>query len=172
MKVRGIQTSRKSKNDLIALCKACELIPLDINPDLTESEESSKATYLKKLQEFDVADPLSITAKFKEVNDVGEIPPIGLYNIFNYLLYSRADYDQRKLQAYKSAEDYRLCVDGHVLQVLTYDNGDSDIVSILSHVKPTQKDLTYLKKNFYTLWILVKKQDGIIKLAYCECKGG
>ena len=46
--------------------------------------------------------------------DLSNIPAFGLCDVFNYLLCSRADYDQRKLKAYKSFEDYRLFSDGLV----------------------------------------------------------
>ena len=46
--------------------------------------------------------------------DLCNIPAFGLCDVFNYLLCSRADYDQRKLKAYKSFEDYRLFSDGLV----------------------------------------------------------
>ena len=41
-----------------------------------------------------------------------------------------------------------------------------------SKVKPTQKDKTYLNKDFYDLWIVLDKEDCYVITADCECKGG
>ena len=43
--------------------------------------------------------------------DLHNIPDFGLYDIFNYLLCSRADYDRKKLKAYTSFEDFWLHVE-------------------------------------------------------------
>ena len=67
---------------------------------------------------------------------------------------SRADYDKKKLKAYKSAEDYRLFVDGHVEELSFNNNEDHQYCIIKSKVKPTQREKTYLKKMFYEVWIM------------------
>ena len=46
--------------------------------------------------------------------NLSDIPNITLYDVFNYLITSRSDYDKKKLKAFKSCEDYRLFFDGHV----------------------------------------------------------
>lgn len=71
---------------------------------------------------------------------------------FNYLIFNKSDYDEKKLTGYKSFEDYRLFYDGHV-ETLQY-NGISDTREVClfkAEVKPTQRDKSYLNKNFYDL---------------------
>ena len=172
LKARGVQTSGKHKKELIAICEACDSTSLPLNPDLEETPEQSLSSYKNKLAQLGVQDPFSIVEKFKEINNLNDLPSVGLYTIFNYLLNSRSDYDDKKLNAYKSADDYRLYDDGHVEKVLYFDNGDNEIVSYMAHVKPTQRSVTYLKRKFYKLWILINKENGSIILAHCECKGG
>ena len=60
-------------------------------------------------------------------SDLSGCPTFGLYDVFNHLLKHRSDYDRRKLQAYKSATDYRLFVDGRVEHLEYYANGDKDL---------------------------------------------
>ena len=59
-----------------------------------------------------VCDPMSLLYNSNFTSH--DIPPFGLIDIFNYLVNSRADYDNKKLKAYKSFDDYRLYEDGHV----------------------------------------------------------
>ena len=49
------------------------------------------------------ADPFNFTYSI----DLSEMPDVGLYDIFNYLIVFRTDYDRRKLSAYKAFDDYR-----------------------------------------------------------------
>ncbi|XP_067686978.1 uncharacterized protein [Haliotis asinina] len=81
------------------------------------------------------------------------------------------DYDRGKLRAYKSFQDYRLYADGHVNSVEYVDTTDT-VVIFKASVKPTQRDKTYLKSEFYNLWIAVDKMNVDIKTAYCQCPGG
>jgi len=97
--------------------------------------------------------------------DLCNIPAFGLYDIFNYLLCSRADYDRRKLKAYKSFEDYRLFSDGHVECLEVKENASSPVCIFRKKVCPTQKDKTYLKKPTYDVWLIIDNPDGEVKLA-------
>lgn len=46
------------------------------------------------------------------------------------------------------------------------------IVYFFNQVKPTQKEITLLKKKTYSVWMLLRKEYGAVELALCECPGG
>ena len=75
---------------------------------------------------------------------------LSIYDVFNYLITSRSDYDKKKMKAFKSCEDYRLFFDGHVKN-LEYNclSEDDPLCFFRAKVKPTQRDKTYLNENFY-----------------------
>jgi hypothetical protein len=84
--------------------------------------------------------------------------------------YKTTNYDQRKLKAHKSCEDYTFFFDGYEEQVQIKELRDDDLI-IKSCVKLTQKGKTYLNKSAYDVWILLSK-TGSVKCAYCTCIGG
>lgn len=87
-------------------------------------------------------------------------------------MHKTSDYDKKKLRAYKSCEDYRLFIDGHV-ESLTFNKcGDAEVCLFRAKVKPTQKDKTYCCTKFYQLWFAIKKSTGEGTSAYCTCIGG
>ena len=53
------------------------------------------------------------------VNNFADSPPFGLYDIFNYLIHHSTEYDKQGLAAYKSFDEYHLCLDGYVESLLT-----------------------------------------------------
>ena len=93
----------------------------------------------------------------------------GLYDIFNYLIEKRTDFNKKVTKAYKSFEDYRLFYDGHVLDLKCHTNGK--FCCYFARVRPTQRQKTYLLTDSYKLWILADS-DGDILLAFCQCPGG
>ena len=103
LKLKGITVSSAvTKLQLINLCKAAE--PLQNDPNLYQC--STKEIVQRKLSMIRiVCDPMSL--QYNSNFTSHDIPPFGLIDIFNYLVYSRADYDNKKLKAYKSFDDYR-----------------------------------------------------------------
>ena len=141
---------------------------MPVDPDF-QNVGSAFQSVSDKLKSLGIDDPWSLQGFSQDLSD---IPDFGLYDIFNYMLCSRADYDRRKLKAYKSFEDYRLHCDGHV-ELLEYSpNDDSSFCIFRSKVKPTQKAKTYLKTEVYKVWFLLDKLTGEVRLAYCQCQGG
>lgn len=124
----------------------------------------------QKLSSLPISDPF-VDKNF--TNDFSEVPTnFTLFDIFKYLLHKTSDYDKKKLRAYKSCEDYRLFIDGHV-ESLTFNKcGDAEVCLFRAKVKPTQKDKTYCCTKFYQLWFAIKKSTGEVTSAYCTCIGG
>ena len=114
-------------------------------------------------------DPLTMDGFSSELS---RIPNLTLYDVFNYLITSRADYDRRKLKAYKSCDDYRLFYDGHVENLQYNSLGDNQYGLFRAKVKPTQREKTYLNKTHYDLWLSIGKKNGDVRSAYCTCIGG
>jgi hypothetical protein len=169
---KGVTTTGYKKELLIILAQCVEGCRLPSDPD--HARIDTKAILNKKLVELscDCGNPFSLEDSLFST-DLSESPDFGLYDIFNYLLYSRTDYDRKKLKAYKSFEDYRLFYDGNVENLeFCKSIANSDMCLFRAAVKPTQRDQTYLKKHTYRLWFLLSKSSGSIALAYCECPGG
>ena len=57
---------------------------------------------------------MTVTNIFRYIDDLSCSPDFSLYDVFNYLLLNWTDYDKKKLEAYKSADEYRLFYDGYV----------------------------------------------------------
>lgn len=165
---RGVTVSGFRRQLLLEVASAVDRCQLPTDPDYQNVD--AKVTIDDKLKAVGLQDSPWSMNDFS--SDLSDIPDFGLYDIFNYLLCSRADYDRRKLKAYKSFEDYRLYYDGHV-ELLEYKNlTDKSLCIFRSRVRPTQKAKTFLKKDLYDVWFLIDAKHGEVKLAYCECPGG
>lgn len=165
---RGISTNNFKKVKLIELCEAVKSLDLPLDPDF--KCQSIVADLKQKLSNLPISDPF-LDDSF--TSDFSNIPlTFTLYDIFNYLLHKTSDYDKKRLKAYKSCEDYRLFVDGHV-ENLTFNNcGDASVCVFRAKVKPTQRDKTYMNTKYYHLWFSIKKSTGEVMSAYCNCIGG
>lgn len=67
------------------------------------------------------------------------IPPFGMEDIFNFLIFKSGEYDRHKIASYKAFEDYGLFEDGHVEDVKIKVEGHFIFVG---KVKPTTKSVT------------------------------
>ena len=140
LKERGVTYTGKRKQFLIELCQACSAIPLETDPDFNCHD--SLTDQRDTLTALNINDPFASNDAF--INDLSDLPPIGLYDIFNYLLETPADYDVKKLKAYKSADDYKL-YSGGAVEDLTYSaNGEHALGIVKARVKPTQKNLWFV----------------------------
>ena len=116
-----------------------------------------------KVAGYSSVDPLALSEEHLS-HDLSAVPRIGLYDIFNYLICSRTDYDGTQIRAYKSFEDYRLFKDGHVLDlkvanvksndVESNDDSHTAVTVVINDVRPTQRNMT--KLNSY-----VATKDGL-----------
>ena len=165
LKLKGITVSSGvTKLQLINLCKAAE--PLQDDPNLYQC--STKEIVQRKLSMIGiVCDPMSLLYNSNFTSH--DIPPFGLIDIFNYLVNSRADYDNKKLKAYKSFDDYRLYEDGHI-QSLSLKKLKNHYI-FLASVLPTCRAITFLQKPAYSCWFLLNN-EGEVYTAYCECMLG
>jgi hypothetical protein len=152
----------------VKLCEAVRHLDLPKNPECVNI--SSTNDVIRKLDAFGCKDPLTMDGFSHCMSD---LPTITLYDVFNYLITSRSDYDRKKLKAYKSCEDYRLYFDGHIEDLEYNGLSKEDLLCFFrAKVKPTQRDKTYLNESCYRLWLCVGKQHGNVKSAYCTCIWG
>ena len=161
--------TRLSKHSLVKLCEAVYNLDLPKNPDYQGISSSDDLARKLKILGLKGEDPLNMDGFSSRLSD---IPNVTLYDFFNYLITSRADYDRRKLKAYKSCDDYRLFYDGHVENLEFNGLGDSPLCLFRAKVKPTQGDKTYQNKSHYSLWLCIGKKNGDVRSAYCTCIGG
>ena len=164
---RGVTYSGKRKEDLVQICQACSAISLQTDPDFACHD--SARDLKKKLTDLNLTNPFNVDGF---TNDLSELSPIGLYDIFNYLLETRTDYDGKKLKAFKSADDFRLFQDGAVEDLVYSKNGDHELGIVKAKVIPTQKKKTYLQETTYSVWLAIKKEAGTVVIARCVCAGG
>lgn len=166
LKERGVSITKINKEKLVALCEAVDRINLPINPDMT-GEKTDPMERSRSV--FGIDNPFELEG-FS--SDLSCMPSFSLFDLFNYLVYQTANYDRKKLKAYKSCEDYRLFFDGYVENLMYTEVPEKNICVFKSAIKPTQKDKTYLNKPFYDAWVIVDKQTSEVKMAYCTCIGG
>ena len=169
LRSRGVSVTGYNKPILKEIAIAVQKLELPEDPDfLRDSVQDCviKKLTLAGLQNFKPLEHPGYTSDFTN------IPEFGLIDIFNYLIFNRSEYDGKKLKGYKSYDDYRLFYDGSVEVLEFNDLGDHRNCLFRTKVKPTQKDKTFLNKDFYELWIVLDKEDGYVITAHCECKGG
>lgn len=169
LRSRGVSVTGYNKPILKEIAIAVQKLELPEDPDfLRDSVQDCviKKLILAGLQNHKPLEHPGYTSDFTN------IPQFGLIDIFNYLIFNRSDYDGKKLKGYKSYDDYRLFYDGNVEVLEFNDLGDHRNCLFRAKVKPTQKDKTFLNKDFYELWIVLDKEDGYVITAHCECKGG
>ena len=107
----GVTITGYNKSVLKAIALAVERLQLPEDPDyLSDSFHQSIQNKLSRVGLPD-CNPLTVEGYTSEFS---EIPEFGLIDIFNYMIFSKADFDGRKLKGYKSYEDYRLFYDGSV----------------------------------------------------------
>ncbi|XP_060084278.1 uncharacterized protein LOC132563554 [Ylistrum balloti] len=167
---RGISVTGILKNKLVNLCEAVETLNLPVDPDCLSCKDDSTVT-LDKIRSVGCPFDNPFTAP-GYTSDFSNIPDFSLYDLFNYLINSKADYDKKKLKAYKSCDDYRLFIDGHIEELLFNELKSYPVCLFKAKCKPTQREVTYLNKKHYDLWILIEKEHSEVKAAYCTCTGG
>ena len=87
-----------------------------------------------------VPDPFSIPEN-QCTNRLNHVPPFGIEDIFNLLIFKSSDYNRQKIASYKAFEEYGLFEDGYVEQVLVKELECGHFV-FLGTVKPTMVSQT------------------------------
>ena len=109
---RGVQVSTYRKPELIRLAKAVASMNLPTDPDF-ENDCIEECLIRRPTLPAGrkLTDPFQMTSLS---NDLSELPPFGLMDIFNHLIMSKADYDKSMLSSWPSFEEYHLCLNGHI----------------------------------------------------------
>ena len=80
------------------------------------------------------------------------VPPFGIEDNFNFLIFKSFDYDRQKVASYKAFKDYGLYQDGYVDELM--------VTEVQSHfifygkVRPTMVTKSRQKEKFYWLWFV------------------
>ena len=172
LRLRGIQTSGKRKNDLIDLALESQEIKVAKVSELEEPESVASIIKGKLMtkEEGILTNPLETNHAW--TNCFNGIPNFGFPDIYNYLV-GECSYSLESLKSYKSLLGNKLHYDGHVenLQLHCPPNKNSRYFQFRFSVKPTERskleggETTY--KGFFIL-----QPDGCVYSAYCYCKGG
>ena len=172
LKMRGVTANGYLKPALLQIAQAVEkmMLPIDPNHEYGNSDlKNARETFI--IHDMIIRQPLS----YPVVNDFIDSPPFGLYDIFNYLIYSSAEYDKQGLASYKSFEDYRLFDEGYVESLRTATLKEEGMHLFVGKVWPAMKDTTDDGKKLYDVWFMLEGKGnnrGSVLLARCTCKGG
>ena len=98
---KGISVSKGKCENLLKLCEAVAKLNLPDDPDMCSKIPSS---IHEILSEFSIENPYNLQGLSA---DLTNLPIFFLFDVFSYLLYKTTNYDQRRLKAYKSCEDFR-----------------------------------------------------------------
>ena len=179
---RGITVSNLNKDDLVKLAEAAATMGLPTNVEY--HDDDFDLTERLTIKGIKLPNPFSIP-RHEFSNIMQTVPPFGIEDIFNFLIFKSSDYDRQKVASYKAFEEYGLFEDGFV--------EDLRVKELLGHfifigqVKPTMKPKTKEGENFYKLWFFIdgdrdktvkegnccwKPTAGSIFSAYCQCPGG
>ena len=111
----------------------------------------------------------------KTVNNFNSLPPFGLFDIFNHLIYHSTDYDKQGLAAYKSFDEYRLFNDSCVESLLSAPLKHEGVHVYVAKVKAFMKLKTDEGKEYYDLWFILEGRGAnrcSVLQARGKCKGG
>ena len=111
----------------------------------------------------------------KTVNDFNSLPPFGLFDIFNHLIYHSTDYDKQGIAAYESYDDSRLFNDGYMESLLTTQLKQEGVHVYVAKVKPFMKLKRDDRKDYSDLWFILEGRGancGSVLQARCKCEGG
>ena len=169
---RGAPASTYKKNNLVNLAQSLHEMDAAIDPGF--KEDSIEQILKDRLTlPAGASDSNPFTMK-KMSNDFSSLPNVGLMDIFNHLIMSKAEYDKDMLASWRSFDKYTLYQNGHVRSMqnqVIFDNDDTKYHLITAQVIPIQKDSTPEGDKLYKLWFILKP-NGSIYSAFCKCKGG
>ncbi len=179
---KGITVSKCNKTDLVKLAKAA--INLGLNDNVDFHEDSLDLSERLIIKGVHLPDPFSLHAK-DFTTRMDNVPPFGIEDIFNFLIFKSVDYDRQKVASYKAFEDFGLFQDGYVEELIVTEVQKHFVFR--AKVKPTMVTETKTKEKFYQLWFVIdgersedggngypkwKPTAGSIFSAYCQCPGG
>ena len=108
---KGITVASSRKADLVMLAKAAVSLGLPGNVDHHEDKFNLQERLVIKGTR--VPDPFSIPVN-QFTNRLNRVPPFGIEDIFNFLIFKSSDYDRQKIASYKAFKEYGLFQDGYV----------------------------------------------------------
>ena len=174
---KGVTVGSSKKTELLKLAQAAISVGLMENVDFHDDVFDLSDRLV--INGYKVPDPFLIS-EIELTNRLVDLPPFGIEDIFNFLIFKSTQYDRQKIASYKAFEEYGLFEDGYVedLKVTKF----RDHFIFVGKVKPTMNPKTRTGAQFYRLWFIMNgtreasKQwsptAGSIFSAYCMCPGG
>eukprot|EP00794_Sanderia_malayensis_P017112 gene17112-18837_t len=134
---KGITVSNKRKAELVVLAKAAIRLGLESNVEFHEdSLDLSERLTIKGTK---LPDPFSIPINEFSTR-IDNMPPFGIEDIFNFLIFKSSKYNRQKVASYKAFEEYGLFMDGYVEELILKETCGHFI--FLGKVKPTMSKET------------------------------
>ena len=131
---RAITVSDSTKNNLVNLAQAASTMGLPTNAEFHDDElDMSDRLTIKGVK---LPDPFTIPEK-ELSNKMHNVPPFGIDDIFNYLIFKSSNYDRQKVASYKAFKEYGLFEDGYVHDLKVKEISGHFV--FIGKVKPTMK---------------------------------
>ena len=173
LKARGVTFNDQRKADLVYLCEICVKLNIEIDPDgLIED----RAEILNKKLLLSDGTFLPNPDTLPGSSDISILPPVGIFDIYNYLT-SSDEYDLPSLRNYQKMEAYGMFKDGYILQLESVTLSEN-YTALRAKVRPRTNEKDPVSKlGYYKLWIVLSKtkeaeNKGSIHSGLCSCKGG
>ena len=148
--VRGITVSDSNKNNLVNLAQAASTIGLPTKFEFHDDElDLSERLTIKGVR---LPDPFTIPEK-ELSNKMHNVPPFGIEDIFNYLIFKSSHYDRQKVASYKAFEEYGSFEDGYVHDLKVKEISGHFV--FIGKVKPTMKPRSKEGEIHYKLWFIM-----------------
>ena len=152
LQIRGVTVNGYLKLALLEIAQAVEKMMLPVEPTMNiQMKEARKIPLLLIVLSMSVKSLSNLS--YNVVNHFTDLPPFGLYDIFNYLIYYSTKYDKQGLAAYKSFDDYKLFDEGYVESLLKA-TLEGNMHLFVGKVRPAMKDKTDDGKKFYETWFV------------------
>lgn len=138
---------------------------MSVSEYFTSLDYLSQRRYVEKLK--NLPDPYGIPEALW-LDDVTKWPSIEFGDIYMYLIDSKGPYTKENLKAYKSLESYNYFYNGYVRTVYYYAIPTSKLLILKARVNPSQK----AADQNHEAWVIISKENGMIKTAHCKCMAG
>ena len=115
------------------IASAVEQMVLLVDLDYEKDQTNAAGTLI--IHDPLIPDPFSL----KTMKNFHSSPPLGIFEIFNHLIYHSTNYNKHGLTTYKSFDDNRLFNDGYMEPLLTVQLKQEGVHVYVAKVKPFMK---------------------------------
>lgn len=170
LKNRGIVYSSYRKEQLVDLCNHAEKLNLPTDPNFFDDSISCEIEKKLTIKGQRILDPKILTG----TSEISNLPVINQFDLYQYLVGSKAARSHGQVKNFKSLEGYDLYSSGYIEKLeVCFECGVPFVNVVKFKCKPRQRSEDPLNKvPYYNGWIILNASESSIHDAYCACKGG